>query len=67
MYKIKKEHPFLQNKNFEILSSGFRNNTKKRKLLEALWINTLTPFLNIGWHFNIEAIRLCFLKHWLAF
>ena len=44
--QIEKEHPCLQNENFKVISSGFHNNTKKRKLLEALWINTLRLSLN---------------------
>ena len=33
-------------KDFVILSSGFRNNTVKRKISEALWIKDLRPTLN---------------------
>ena len=40
-HQIEKEHPCPQYENFTVISSGFRNNTKKRKLSEALWINTL--------------------------
>ena len=35
-----------QYENFKIISHGFRNNTKKKKLSEALWIKTLRPTLN---------------------
>ena len=42
-HQIEKDHPCSQHKNFKIISSGFRNNTKERKLSEALWINTLRP------------------------
>ena len=45
-HQIEKENPRPQYKNFEVISSGFYNNTKKRKLSEALWINTLRPSLN---------------------
>ena len=34
--QIEKEHPCPQHENYKIISSGFRNNTKKRKLSEAL-------------------------------
>ena len=44
--QIEKEHPCPQHENYKIISSGFRNNTKKRKLSEALLINTLRPSLN---------------------
>ena len=44
--QIEKEHPCRQHDNFKVIASGFRNNTKKRKLSEALWINTLRPSLN---------------------
>ena len=42
-HQIKKEHPCSEYKNFKVISSGFHNNTKKRKLSKALWINTLRP------------------------
>ena len=42
-HQIEKEHPCPQYENFKIISSGFRNNTKKKKLSKALWINTLRP------------------------
>ena len=45
-HQIEKEHPSLQYDNFKIISSGFCDNTNKRKLSEALWINTLRPSLN---------------------
>ena len=45
-HQIEKEHPYPQCKNFKVISSGFRNNTEKRNLSEALWINTLRPCLN---------------------
>ena len=45
-HQIEKEHPCPQCEDFKVISSGFRNNTKKRKLSEALWINTLRPSLN---------------------
>ena len=45
-HQIEKEHPCPQYKNFKVISSGFRNNTEKRNLSEALWINTLRPSLN---------------------
>ena len=45
-HQIEKEHPYPQYENFKVISSGFRNNTKKRKLSEALWINALRPSLN---------------------
>ena len=45
-YQIEKQHPCLQYKNFKVISSGFGNNPKKRKLSEVLWINTLRPSLN---------------------
>ena len=45
-HQIGKEHPCPQYENIKIISSGFRNNTKKRKLSEALWISTLRPSLN---------------------
>ena len=41
-----KEHECLRNKDSVILSSGFRNNTVKRKVFEALWIKDLRPTLN---------------------
>ena len=41
-HQIEKGHPCPQYENFKI-SSGFRNNTKKKKLSKALWINTLRP------------------------
>ena len=43
---MEKEHECLQNKDFVILSSGFSNNTVKRKNSEALWIKDLRPTLN---------------------
>ena len=45
-HQIEKEQPCPQYENFKIISNGFRNNTKKKKLSEALWINTLRPPLN---------------------
>ena len=44
--KIEKEHPCPKYNNFKIISSDFCNNIKKRKLSEALWINTLRLSLN---------------------
>ena len=44
-YQIEKEHPYPQYENFKVISSGFRNNTKRKKLSEALRINTLRPSL----------------------
>ena len=44
--QIEKEHPCPQYDNFKIISSGLCNNTKKKKLSEALWINTYRPSLN---------------------
>ena len=44
--QFEKEHPCPQYENFKVISSGFRNNTKTRKLSEALWINTFRPYLN---------------------
>ena len=44
-HQIEKGHLCPQYENFKVISSGFRNNTKKRKLSEAIWINTLTPSL----------------------
>ena len=38
---MKKEHRFLQNKEFVCISSGFFNKTVKRRISEALWINYL--------------------------
>ena len=46
-FQIGKEHLCPQYENFEIVSSGFRNNNKKRKLSEALRINTMKPSLNM--------------------
>ena len=43
---MEKEHQYLQNKDFVILSSGFWNNTVKRKIPEALWIKDLRLTLN---------------------
>ena len=45
-HQIEKQHLFPPYQNFKVISSGFRNNTKRRKLSEALWINTLRPSLN---------------------
>ena len=45
-HQIGKEHRFPQYENFKVISSGFCNNTKKRKLPSALWINSLIPSLN---------------------
>ena len=45
-HQMEKEHPCPQYKNFKVISSGFRNNTKKRKSSEALWINTASSSLN---------------------
>ena len=44
-HQMEKEHPCPQFENFKVISSGFRNNTKKRKLSEVLWINTVRPSL----------------------
>ena len=43
---MEKEHQYLQNKDFVILSSGFWNNTVKRKTFETLWIKNIRPTLN---------------------
>ena len=43
---MENEHQYLQNKDFVILSSGFWNNTVKRKIPEALWIKDLRLTLN---------------------
>ena len=32
----REKHPCTQDENFKVISSGFRNNTKKRKLSGAL-------------------------------
>ena len=45
-HHMEKEHRCLQTKDSIILSSGFRNNTVKRKISEALWIKDLRPNLN---------------------
>ena len=42
----RKETRLPRYENFKVISSNLRNNTEKRKLLEALWINTLTLSLN---------------------
>ena len=42
---MEKEHQGLQIKYFVIISSGFRNNTTKRKISEALSIKDLRPTL----------------------
>ena len=42
-HQIKKEQVCLQYEIFKVISSRSLNNTKKRKLSEALWINTLRP------------------------
>ena len=42
---MEKEHQGLQIKYFDIISSGFRNNTTKRKISEALSIKDLRPTL----------------------
>ena len=44
--QIEKVHPCPQYDSFKIISSDFRNSTMKRKLWEALWINTLRLSLN---------------------
>ena len=41
-----KKHHCSQYENFKISTSDLCNNAKKRKLSEALWINTLRPSLN---------------------
>ena len=52
-HQIEKEYENLRiwesccgHENFKIISHGFRNNTKKKKLSEALWFKTLRPSLN---------------------
>ena len=35
-HQIEKKHPCPQYEYFKVISSGFHNNTKKRKLSEAL-------------------------------
>ena len=45
-HHMEKKHRLLQNKDFVILGDGFRNNTVKRKIFEALWIKDLRPTLN---------------------
>ena len=45
-YHMEKEHQCLQNKDFVFLSSGFRNNTLKRKISEVLWIKDLRRTFN---------------------
>ena len=45
-HQIEKKHACPQYENFKVISSEFHNNTKKRKLSEALWINTLRLSLN---------------------
>ena len=45
-HQIEKKHACPQCENFKVISSEFHNNTKKRKLSEALWINTLRLSLN---------------------
>ena len=59
-HQIEKEHPSPQYENFKVISSGFRNNTKKRKLSEALWIDCLRRSLNKQEKF-ITVIRSDFL------
>ena len=43
---IQKEHQCLQIKDFVIIGSGLRNDTIKRKISEALWIQDLRLTLN---------------------
>ena len=45
-HQIEKEQPCPQYNNFNVISSGFGNNTKKRKLSVASWINTFRLSLN---------------------
>ena len=45
-HQIEKGHPCPQYENFKVISSGFCNNTKKRKVSVALWINALRPSLD---------------------
>ena len=45
-HHIEKELQCLQNKDFVIISSGFWNNTVKRKISKVLWIRDLRPTLN---------------------
>ena len=40
------EKYFVHNTSVVVIRSGFRNYTKKKKLSEALWINTTRPSLN---------------------
>ena len=40
-HHMEKEHQCLQNKDFVIINSSFRNNTVKREISEALWIKDL--------------------------
>ena len=37
--QIEKEQPWPRYENFKIIGNGFRNNTNKGKLSEALWVN----------------------------
>ena len=45
-HQIEKEHSFPQYHNFKVISGGFRNNTKRIKLSEVLWINACRASLN---------------------
>ena len=45
-YSIEKSHKNVNTIDFKIVDKNFRNNKRKRKIAEALWINNLRPTLN---------------------
>ena len=65
-HQMEKEHPCPQYKNFKVISSGFPNNTKKRRLSEALWINTLSSSLSKG-SLSLKLFNYCFFFRFIAY
>ena len=46
-HSIEKSHTNVISKNFKVVDKNFRNNKRKRKIAESLWIKDLRPTLNM--------------------
>ena len=46
-YSVESRHDPVLNNDFRIIGKGYRNNTSRRKIAEALFIRKMKPSLNI--------------------
>ena len=67
-HSVESRHDTVLKNDFRIIGKGYRNNTRRRKITEALFIKKMKPFLNIQEKFVKLVLfnsRL-FQKHFLV-